>query len=251
MPVTTFAPIATGGVNQQPITSFVYENIGVNIDILPRLHHDDEVSLTLKLALSSISGTGFGGLPTFGNREITTTIRLKDGETNMLAGLIRDEERTVLAGVPGPERYPAHRPPVRQQSQGDAADRHRPDADAAHRPRAGPDGRRPAAVPAGPRLGERRRRCCRRCRIPRDEPINQPMVRDPTPPAGAAARPRSRRSRSRCSRPLPVPAAVARSAPADSADCGRACRRLPAAQLARPPSPPARRASAAARPAPP
>jgi len=101
VPVTTFAPIATGGVNQQPITSFVYENIGVNIDILPRMHHDDEVSLTLKIALSSISGTGFGGLPTFGNREISTTIRLKDGETNMLAGLIRDEERTVLAGVPG------------------------------------------------------------------------------------------------------------------------------------------------------
>jgi general secretion pathway protein D len=101
VPVTTFAPIASGGVNQQPITSFVYENIGVNIDILPRTHHDDEVTLTLKVALSSISGVGFGNLPTFGNREINTTIRLKDGETNMLAGLIRDEERTVLAGVPG------------------------------------------------------------------------------------------------------------------------------------------------------
>ena len=101
VPVTTFAPIATGGINQQPITSFVYENIGVNIDIVPRTHHDDEVSLTLKIALSNISGKGFGDLPTFGNREINTTIRLKDGETNMLAGLIRDEERTVLSGIPG------------------------------------------------------------------------------------------------------------------------------------------------------
>jgi general secretion pathway protein D len=101
VPVTTFAPIATGGVNQQPITSFVYETIGVNIDITPRTHHDDEVSLALKITLSSVSGTGFGGLPTFGNREITTTIRLKDGETNMLAGLIRDDERTVMSGLPG------------------------------------------------------------------------------------------------------------------------------------------------------
>jgi general secretion pathway protein D len=101
IPVTTFAPIATGGINQQPITSFVYENIGVNIDITPRTHHNDDVSLSLKISLSSISGEGFGGLPTFGNREINTTIRLKDGETNMLAGLIRDDERTVLAGVPG------------------------------------------------------------------------------------------------------------------------------------------------------
>jgi general secretion pathway protein D len=101
VPITTFAPIATGGINQQPITSFDYQNIGVNIDITPRMHHDDEVTLMLKLSLSSISGTGFGGLPTFGNREISTTIRLKDGETNMLAGLIRDDERTVLSGTPG------------------------------------------------------------------------------------------------------------------------------------------------------
>jgi general secretion pathway protein D len=101
IPVTTFAPLATGGVNQQPITSFNYENIGVNIDITPRTHHDDEVSLALKVSVSSISGTGFGGLPTFGNREISTVIRLRDGETNMLAGLIRDDERRVLEGVPG------------------------------------------------------------------------------------------------------------------------------------------------------
>jgi len=101
VPVTIFAPIATGGVAQQPITSFNYENIGVNIDITPRTHHDDYVSLTLKVAISSISGTGYGGLPTFGNREINTVIRLKDGETNLLAGLIRDDERRSLEGVAG------------------------------------------------------------------------------------------------------------------------------------------------------
>jgi general secretion pathway protein D len=106
IPVTTFAPIATGGINQQPITSFVYENIGVNIDITPRTHHDDDVTLAIKISLTSISGEGFGGLPTFGNREISTTIRLKDGETNMLAGLIRDDERTVLSGLPGLSNIP-------------------------------------------------------------------------------------------------------------------------------------------------
>jgi general secretion pathway protein D len=101
VPVTTFTPFATGGVAQQPITSFNYENIGVNIDITPRTHHDDEVSLALKVLVSSISGTGFGGLPTFGNREISTVIRLRDGETNLLAGLIRDDERRIAAGIPG------------------------------------------------------------------------------------------------------------------------------------------------------
>jgi general secretion pathway protein D len=101
VPVTTFSPIATGGVDQQPITSFNYENIGVNIDITPRTHHNDDVSLSVQIEVSSISGTGFGGLPTFGSRLINTTIRLKDGETNMLAGLIRDDEREVISGIPG------------------------------------------------------------------------------------------------------------------------------------------------------
>ncbi len=101
VPVTVFSPIATGGVAQQPITSFNYENVGVNIDITPRTHHDGQVSLALRILVSSISGTGFGDLPTFGNREINTVIRLQDGETNLLAGLIRDDERRVLEGVPG------------------------------------------------------------------------------------------------------------------------------------------------------
>ena len=101
VPVTTFAPIAAGGVQTQPITSFNYENIGVNIDITPRTHHDDDVSLAVRIEISSISGSGFGGLPTFGNRSISTVIRLRDGETNMLAGLIRDDERKVASGIPG------------------------------------------------------------------------------------------------------------------------------------------------------
>ena len=106
VPVTTFAPIAAGGVSQQPITSFNYRNIGVNIDITPRIHHNDEVSLDLGVKISNISGTGFGDLPQFGNREITTSIRLMDGETSILAGLIRDDEREVLEGIPGLSSIP-------------------------------------------------------------------------------------------------------------------------------------------------
>jgi len=101
IPVTTFAQIATGGVPQQPVTSFNYENIGVNIDITPRTHHDADVTLALSIAVTSVSGTGFGGLPTLGNREIKNQIRLRDGETSMLAGLIRDDERKSLDGIPG------------------------------------------------------------------------------------------------------------------------------------------------------
>jgi len=101
VPVTTFSPIATGGVAQQAITSFEYKSVGVNIDITPRVHHDDEVSLNLKIDISSVGPPGYQGLPTFNTRTVTSVIRLKDGETNILAGLISDQERRSLSGLPG------------------------------------------------------------------------------------------------------------------------------------------------------
>jgi general secretion pathway protein D len=110
VPVTTFSPIATGGVSQQPITSFDYKNVGVNIDITPRVHHDNDVTLMLKLEISSVAASvgvaGVQNLPTFNSRQVTTVIRLRDGETNILAGLISDAERTSMTGLPGLSSLP-------------------------------------------------------------------------------------------------------------------------------------------------
>jgi general secretion pathway protein D len=100
VPVTTFAPIAQGGVQQQPITSFEYKNVGVNIDVTPRAHHDGDVTLELALDVSQV-GPIFQGLPTFNSREVNSTIRLRDGETAVLAGLISDIQREVIRGMPG------------------------------------------------------------------------------------------------------------------------------------------------------
>jgi general secretion pathway protein D len=92
-------------VNQQPITSFEYKNVGVNIDITPRVHDAGEVTLDLKLDVSSLAPSldvaGVQGLPTFNSRTVTSRIRLRDGETTILAGLISDVERTLLSGLPG------------------------------------------------------------------------------------------------------------------------------------------------------
>jgi general secretion pathway protein D len=101
VPVTTFAPFAAGGLAQQPTTTFEYENVGVSIEVLPRIHHDDSVTLEVKVRLDNVSGTGYSGLPTFGNRNVETTLRLRNGETSMIAGLIRQEERSSLSGLPG------------------------------------------------------------------------------------------------------------------------------------------------------
>jgi general secretion pathway protein D len=101
VPVTTFAPIAQGGVQQQAITSFEYKNVGVNIDITPRVHHDGDITLQLKIDVSQVGPPGYQGLPTFNSRIVTSVIRLGDGETNILAGLISDQERRSLSGLPG------------------------------------------------------------------------------------------------------------------------------------------------------
>ncbi len=106
IPTTTFNAAPTvGGTVGVPITSFTYQNVGINIDIEPRVHHNKEITLKLKAEVSSLAGSvsSGGGLtqPIIGTREIETTIRLKDNETNLLAGLIREEERKSLTGVPG------------------------------------------------------------------------------------------------------------------------------------------------------
>jgi len=107
VPVTTITPIVQTGPNIQPQTTYNYRTIGVNIEITPRTHENDDITLGLDIQLSSQGATsGFGGLPTFGTRNVTTTIRLKDGETNLLAGLIRDDERYLKEGIPGLSSVP-------------------------------------------------------------------------------------------------------------------------------------------------
>jgi len=101
IPRTVIAPLAQGGINVQPQTSFEYKNIGVNISITPRTHANDDVSLALDISLTSVGAPGFDGLPTFGNRNVQTFIRLRDGETNILSGLIRQDERTERQTIPG------------------------------------------------------------------------------------------------------------------------------------------------------
>jgi general secretion pathway protein D len=101
IPQTTFTPIAAGGVSQQPITSFAYQDVGLEVKIKPKIHLEKEITLEIEIKTTSIVGSGYADIPIIATREIKNIIRLKDGETNLLAGLLRDEERKALHGIAG------------------------------------------------------------------------------------------------------------------------------------------------------
>ncbi len=104
IPLTTFNTSNTVGSSIVPVTSFQYQDVGVKIEIEPRVHHNQEVTLKVKIEVSNLGAnivSNGTSQPTIGTRSFDSTIRLKDGETNFLAGLIRDDDSTSDQGIPG------------------------------------------------------------------------------------------------------------------------------------------------------
>jgi len=105
VPVSTFTTINTGGQNPyQPSVSFQYQDVGIKVSMEPRVHHNREITLKLTVEVSNqgdpVTVEGFLPQPTFATRTIESTIRLKDGETNFLAGLIQETEITGTTKTP-------------------------------------------------------------------------------------------------------------------------------------------------------
>jgi len=81
------------------LTTFNYREVGISINVTPRVHFDGDVTLELELEISSVLSGGFQ--PTFGERRVTTSLRLANGEMNVLAGLLTEDERRSLSGIAG------------------------------------------------------------------------------------------------------------------------------------------------------
>lgn len=109
VPSTTFTPIATGGASANPLTSFTYRPIGVIVEMTPRVTYEGDIVMDLTLensARGQDSNIAGQVLPAFASRKVTTRLRLRDGESNLLAGLLREDERRSLRGFPGILRMP-------------------------------------------------------------------------------------------------------------------------------------------------
>jgi len=106
IPVTSFNTSQTVGGNIVPVTSYQYQDIGIRIDVEPRVHHNREITLKVTVEVSAVAGYSDGGQPIIGTRTINTVIRLKDGETNMLVGLYKEDTSNSKTKIPLLSRIP-------------------------------------------------------------------------------------------------------------------------------------------------
>ena len=101
VPVITTTSTANVGVAE----SVSYLDVGLKLDVEPNVFLDNEVGVKVNLEVSNIVREirSTSGTLTYqiGTRLATTSLRLKDGETQALAGLISDEDRSSVAGFPG------------------------------------------------------------------------------------------------------------------------------------------------------
>ena len=111
VPIATgsFGAAAGGALGALVNTQFQYLDVGVNIDITPHVHSDEEVTLKMTLEVSSVSGTqNIGGIsqPIIGQRRIEHETRLQDGEVNLVGGILEDTETNSLSGYPWLTKIP-------------------------------------------------------------------------------------------------------------------------------------------------
>jgi len=108
VPVITTTAAATGGFVSESVS---YLDIGLKLEVEPLIYLEDEVGIKVGLEVSNIvkevRGTGSNTLAyQIGTRNANTTLRLRDGETQILAGLISDEDRRTANRVPGVGEMP-------------------------------------------------------------------------------------------------------------------------------------------------
>jgi general secretion pathway protein D len=103
-----------GGVGINPLvnTQFTFMDTGVNVLIIPHIHGADEVTLHCEIDISSVTGTvPLGGIdePELAQTKIVNDVRLKQGEVNLIAGLMKVSEDKTISGVPGLGNIPVLR----------------------------------------------------------------------------------------------------------------------------------------------
>lgn len=106
----SFQP-GVGAVGVSPLvsTQFQFADVGVNVDLTPTIHTDEEVTLQVEIDISNVRDRiDVGGLsqPVIGQRKLTQSVRLRQGEVSVVGGLMVDQDTRSLSGTPGLANIP-------------------------------------------------------------------------------------------------------------------------------------------------
>jgi general secretion pathway protein D len=110
IPTTVFSSFAAGGTNNVPTTSVQYTPVGINLLFTPRVTYNEDIVLDqLQLDKSALGANILVGgqiFPTINSRIAKTTLHLRDGESALIGGLFRDDERKTIQSFPGLSKIP-------------------------------------------------------------------------------------------------------------------------------------------------
>jgi general secretion pathway protein D len=110
-------PIATGSYQSSAATvsalvntQFTYQDVGVNVELTPRVHENGDVTMHIDLDISTVaSWIDMGNSvkqPVIGQRKVQHDIRMREGEIGLLGGLINTEDDKTVTGIPGLSSIP-------------------------------------------------------------------------------------------------------------------------------------------------
>lgn len=98
---SNFSPTSSNAFTGTGFPGVQYIDVGLKVKATPRIHLNNEVTLQLEFDISSLSGQSFNAIPVISNDTISQTVRVKQNETAVLAGILQRQRSTSLNGTPG------------------------------------------------------------------------------------------------------------------------------------------------------
>ncbi len=89
------------GQLRPPFPSFTFEDLGLILKVTPRIHDSQEVSLSLEAAFRLLSGDSLNGIPVISDRKFTSAVRLREGQTSIISGLVVSQVTRSRSGLAG------------------------------------------------------------------------------------------------------------------------------------------------------
>lgn len=111
-PIQTQSYLGTVGSGEGAITpapTIQFEDLGVVLKVTPYAHGSEEMTLDVEAEFKVLAGTALNGIPVISNRKIQSRVRLKFGETAVVAGLTSGAVRRSMSGLPGLVELPPFR----------------------------------------------------------------------------------------------------------------------------------------------